>query len=230
MSKKQGRIYTVGNTKGGVGKSTNAVQLALGLAARGHNVWFVDGDDQATGQGALTVRAERGDIPPAAANYKDGATLRAQVKRQSPSYDFTIIDAGGTDNGCLRAAITLSDALIVPIKPRSFDTWALPKLDALILEVLALRDDLEVYALLNEADPSGTDNEEAIESVGEFPYMQPLKLQIGRRKVISVASAAGRYVDELRSSEPSVISAIEELNQLVSMVEHHHFDIRSIEN
>jgi chromosome partitioning protein len=224
------KIYTFGNTKGGVGKSTIAVQVALGLAARGHNVWFVDGDEQGTGIDAITVRSSRGDAHPAAANYDKGETLRAQVKRQADNYDFTIIDAGGRDNGPLRAAITLSSALIVPIKPRSFETWALPKLDSLIREVLAMRDDLEVYALLNEADPSGSDNEEAIEAVTEFPYLKPLVLQIGRRKVIGAASAAGRYIDEVRSSEPSTIAAMAELSTLVSMVENHRFDIRSMES
>jgi chromosome partitioning protein len=39
-------IVTVGNTKGGVGKTTLAVQLALARTLAGRDVLLVDGDRQ----------------------------------------------------------------------------------------------------------------------------------------------------------------------------------------
>jgi chromosome partitioning protein len=148
-------ILTIGNTKGGVGKSTLAVQLALGLALDGQRVWLVDGDRQGTSLGAITVRAESGRAPIAAAAYPDGATLRAQVTQQAGAYDHVIIDAGGRDSTALRAALTVSDLMLVPFQPRSFDVWALSDVASLLREAHSVRD-VRALALLNAADPQGT--------------------------------------------------------------------------
>ena len=41
-------IITVGNTKGGVGKTTLTVNLAIARALAGRDVWLIDGDRQST--------------------------------------------------------------------------------------------------------------------------------------------------------------------------------------
>jgi chromosome partitioning protein len=56
-------IVTIGSTKGGAGKSTIAVQLALARSRAGRGVLLVDGDQQATSQTAITLRAESGRLP-----------------------------------------------------------------------------------------------------------------------------------------------------------------------
>ena len=53
-------IITVGNTKGGVGKTTIAVNLAIARALTGRDVWLVDGDRQGTAQTAISIRADAG--------------------------------------------------------------------------------------------------------------------------------------------------------------------------
>ena len=75
-------IVTVGNTKGGVGKTTLAVQLAICRALSGREVWLIDGDRQGTATTAIAARAEAGRKPGiACAQYADGPTLRGQVQR-----------------------------------------------------------------------------------------------------------------------------------------------------
>jgi chromosome partitioning protein len=117
----------------------------------------------------------------------------------------------------------------VPFKPRGFDTWALPKFDEIMRDVLDVHEELEVYALINEADSAGPDNDDALRAVCAFEYMRPLALQIGSRKVIPTASTTGRYVDELRTNKPSVLAACKEIGELVTMIEHHRFAVRQIE-
>lgn len=99
-------IITVGNTKGGVGKTTLAVQIAIARALAGRDVWLIDGDRQGTATAAIAARAEAGRQPGiACAQYADGPTLRAQVQRQREKWDDIIIDAGGRDSTALRAAL-----------------------------------------------------------------------------------------------------------------------------
>ena len=113
-------IITIGNTKGGVGKTTLAVNLAIARALAGRDVWLIDGDRQGTAQTAISIRAAAGHAPGiACATYPDGPTLRAQVQQQAAKFDDVVIDAGGRDSTALRAALVLSDVLLVPFQPRS---------------------------------------------------------------------------------------------------------------
>ena len=147
-------ILTVGNTKGGVGKTTLAVQIAISRALAGREVWLVDADRQGTAAAAVAARAELGKQPGlACAQYPDGPLLRAQVQQQRHKWDDIIIDAGGRDSTALRAALVLCDALLVPFAPRSYDVWALEDIAGLVDEARSVRDDLQAFAVLNLADP-----------------------------------------------------------------------------
>jgi chromosome partitioning protein len=170
-------IVTVGNTKGGVGKTTLAFQLALARALSGRDVLLVDGDRQGSAQTAVAIRAEANRSPGlACAQFPDGAVLRAQVQRQAGKYDDVVIDAGGRDSAALRAAMVLSDVLLVPFQPRSVDVWALGDIAGLIDEARSLRDGLRSLAVLNAADPgASTDNTEALAALADFPQLAPAR-------------------------------------------------------
>lgn len=211
-------ILTVGNTKGGVGKTTLALNLALARALSGRDVWLVDADRQGTAQLAISLRSEANQLPAiACSQYAEGSLLRAQVKQQAHKYDDVIIDAGGRDSTALRAALVLSDILLVPFQPRSFDVWALHDIAQLVAEANSVRDDLRAFAVLNGADTtaSSTDNTEAAQAVAEIPQLNYLDSPIRRRKAFANASAQGLCVLEL---SPKDIKACDELNHLVSLL------------
>jgi chromosome partitioning protein len=210
-------IVTVGNTKGGVGKTTLAVQLALARALAGRDVLLVDGDRQGSAQMAVAVRADAGRMPGlACVQYHDGAVLRAQVQRQAGKYDDVVIDAGGRDSTALRAALSLSDLLIIPFLPRSVDVWALADIAALVAEANAVRDDLRAYAVLNGADPgTSSDNADASAALSDYPQLTLINATIRRRKAFANAVGLGLSVDELT---PRDAKACEELAALASIV------------
>ena len=207
-------IITIGNTKGGVGKTTLAINLAIARALAGRDVWLIDGDRQGTAQTAISIRSEKGVNPGiACATYPDGSTLRSQVQQQSSKFDDIIIDAGGRDSTALRASLILSDVLIVPFQPRSYDVWALDDMAKLIDEAHSVRDGLRVYAVLNCADPgtSSTDNIEAADAVSGMPQFEYLPTPMRRRKSFSNAAGAGMSVLEQKPKDPKAIMELESL-------------------
>jgi len=210
-------IVTVGNTKGGVGKTTMAVQLALARALAGRDVLVVDGDRQGSAQMAIAVRTEAGRLPGlTCVQYPDGPVLRAQVQRLATKYDDVVIDAGGRDSTALRAALILSDRLIVPFLPRSVDVWALADIAGLVDEADAVRDGLQAFAVLNAADPGASgDNAEAAAALADFPRLVLLDAPIRRRKAFANALGLGLSVAELT---PRDAKACEELAALAFMV------------
>ena len=207
-------ILTVGNTKGGVGKTTVALNLAVFRARTGRDVWFVDGDRQGTAQAAISLRTDACRKPVlACATYPDGAALRGQIAHQRRKFDDIIIDAGGRDSSALRAALGVSDAVLVPFQPRSYDVWAMDNMAALIDEVLAFREGLKAYAVMNFADPGSRsrDNDEAAEAVGALDHVEYIPTPLRRRKAFANAAGFGLSVLE---SRPVDKLAVGEVNAL----------------
>ena len=210
-------IVTVGNTKGEVGKTTLAVQLALLRALAGRDVLAVDGDRQGSAQMAVAVRAEAARMPGlACVQYQHGAVLRAHVRRQAAKYDDEVIDAGGRDSTGLRAALSLFELLIIPFLPRSVNVWALADIAALVDEAHGVRDGLCAYAVLNAADPGvSSDNTDAAAALADFPQLTLLDAPIRRRKAFANAVGLGLSIEELMPRDPK---ACDELAALASMV------------
>ncbi|TBW33668.1 chromosome partitioning protein ParA [Azotobacter chroococcum] len=207
-------IITVGNTKGGVGKTTVAVNLAVALALKGRDVWLVDGDRQGTAQTAISVRLSAERAPGiAVAQYVEGQTLRGQVLQQRSKYQDIIIDAGGRDSTSLRAALILSDVVLVPFQPRSFDVWALADISNLVQEARSVRDGLKAFALLNMADPSSasSDNTEAAAAVADWPALELLDVALVRRKAFANAASQGLSVQELQPRDSKACAELEAL-------------------
>lgn len=207
-------IIAIGNTKGGVGKTTLAVQIAVSRARQGRDVWLIDGDRQGTAAAAIAARAEAGKAPGiACAQYPDGPTLRAQVQQQAGKWDDIIIDVGGRDSTALRAALVLADVLLVPFAPRSYDVWALDDMAALVDEARSVRDGLRALAVMNQADPGeqSTDNADAAAAVSEVKQFDYLATPIRRRKAFSNAGGAGLAVAELTPRDPKAIAEIDTL-------------------
>ena len=225
-------ILTVGNTKGGVGKTTLATQAALARQAMGRSVLLIDADRQGSAQSAATARAEAGRTPPlACVHIPDGKALRAQIAALAGSFDDILIDAGGQDSEALRVAMFRSDLLVVPVQPRAVDVWALADMAALSDRAQQAREDegrapLRILTVLNLADPGDNrDTAETIEALTGFPQFTAATAIVRRRKAIANAMAYGLAVAEAppRDRDPK---ACDEIAQLVSNV----FDVGAVAN
>lgn len=207
-------ILTVANTKGGVGKTTLALNIAIQRSLYGQDVWLVDGDRQGTAATAIAVRSESGRLPVIACSaYPDGVQLRSQVLQQRGKFQDVVIDVGGRDSSALRAALIITDIVLIPFQPRSYDVWALSDIAQLVSEAQAIRDGLTAFAVLNFADPSGGDNRAAADAVAEFPALTYLDAALHRRKAFANAAGAGLSVTELKPTDAKASAELSGLMQ-----------------
>ena len=206
-------ILTVGGIKGGSGKTTVATHLAVLRAAAGRDVLLVDADDQAT---ATDFTALRNQSLSDGAGYTSivlaGPAVRTETRRLALKYDDVVIDTGGRDTTSQRAALTVSDRLLVPFVPRSFDVWTLATVADLVAEIRTVNAALQALVFINRADPRGSDNADAESFLAEAPGLDLLPVRLGTRKAFGNAAACGLAVTELR---PQDRKATEEILALV---------------
>jgi chromosome partitioning protein len=222
-------IVVVGSTKGGTGKTTFAVQIALERQAAGRTVLLVDADRQVSAQKVMTMRAEHGHKPLACVALAEGRLLRAQLAPLAAQHDDTVIDAGGHDSEALRSSMLQADRLVVPVQPRGLDVFELETMAALIERAQEARQEdgrppLRVLAALSMADPGDNrDNRDTITALRELPVFTVTEAAVRRRKAIANATANGLSIPEWR---PLDRQAWEEIRQLTCDV----FDCRGVDN
>jgi chromosome partitioning protein len=222
-------IVTVGGIKGGTGKTTVATHLACIAAGQNADVLLVDADDQET---AADFTAARKEDHPDAARFTctklTGRSVRTEILELAPKYDHVIIDTGGRDTTSQRAALAVSDVLLVPFMPRSFDIWTLNKVAALVDEMRTARPELKAYVFLNRTDPQGqgTENDEATELLKDIKSLTFIDAPLGSRKAYAHAASQGLAVTELVGPQRNA-KAVDEIMTLfkhcfnVTMISQH---------
>jgi chromosome partitioning protein len=201
-------VLAVANLKGGVGKSTIALNLAVTLHRDGHRVILVDTDRQGTCRTWAAVAAEaKNDGPPVVA--VDGRSLRRDLARIAEGFDVVIIDTPPHIGADMTAALLVSDLVLLPVVPGVPDVWALRDTVALVEEARAgLRPDLRALVVLNKSKRStlARVTREALDEFG-LPVFT-----MGDRVAFGEATAQGRGVVELGSKGSE---AAEEMTGLV---------------
>ncbi len=135
------------NEKGGTGKSTTAVHVAVALAYQGARVAALDLDPrQRTLHRYLENRAETErrraiDLPNARFEVFGGDTLeqlKAQIAELSEGADFLVFDTPGRDDLFARHVATAADTLVTPLNDSFVDFDLIGQVDAETFKVRKL--------------------------------------------------------------------------------------------
>lgn len=135
------------NEKGGTGKSTTAVHVAVALAYQGARVASLDLDPRQRTlhryiENRLTTLEKRGlTLPTPHCEVFRGDTtgdLIAAIRRLEASHDFLIIDNPGRDDPFARMAVEHADTLVTPMNDSFVDFDLIGQVDAETFKVKKL--------------------------------------------------------------------------------------------
>jgi chromosome partitioning protein len=115
------KILVVLNGKGGVGKTTTAINLAAAFAEK-NSVLLVDADPQ----GSATWWAGRGDRPMRFALKQETNPVQLAALRQGENHALIVVDTPpALASEVLAAVIPVADYIILPTPPAPMDLMAL---------------------------------------------------------------------------------------------------------
>lgn len=206
-------IITVANIKGGSGKTTIALNLAVMRAQAEYKVLIIDADDQGSSSDFIYVRDEESIKPKVDCIQISDKTIGKKIRSLSEQYDDIIIDIGGRDSSTLRSAIFESDVLLIPFLPGQFDTWALSYMNDIIEQITSINHDLKVVGFFNKVDPNPrifmVDESENI--ITKFEYIKYSGLEVKNRIIFRKSIAEGLIVNEMKKKDLKAMKEIKDL-------------------
>lgn len=189
-------ILGVLSQKGGVGKTTLAINLAAVFARSGLRTLLVDADPQGSSLAWSSAR-ELEPLFPVVGMAKP--TLHRDLPEVAKDYDMVVLDGAPRVNDLGRSAIMASDLVLIPVQPSPYDVWAAAETVQLVREAAAFKENLKAAFAINRKIVNtaiGRDVQAALE-----PFELPvLPTHLCQRVLYAESAAQGLAVVEVASN------------------------------
>lgn len=148
----ENKVITISHQKGGVGKSTVALNLAIELSKE-YNVAVIDLDHQRSMTIFQGIRESKNLPELKVMIAEDDQTLMNLMNNYE---GLLIIDSGGFDSDLNRLAMLGSDMIITPVSNSLIELYGLEKFKLIISELKEINPEIKAHVLLNNINPSAT--------------------------------------------------------------------------
>ena len=190
-------IIGVLNQKGGVGKTTIAVNLAATFAKDGLRVLLVDADPQGSALAWSSAR-EAEPLFPVIGMAKP--TLHRDLPEVAKNYDVVLIDGAPRVNELGRAAIMASDLVLIPVQPSPYDVWAATETVQLIREAQTFRPDIKSAFVINRKITNTAIGRDVTTALAQFEDVPVLDVSLTQRVIYAESAGQGLAVIEVNES------------------------------
>ncbi len=196
-------IHAVVNQKGGAGKTTLAVHLAVHLFDQGQSVAFIDNDPQQSAARWLG----RAEPEIECRSTLDARGLVATLEELADTHDAVVCDAAPRLNEQTHVLMYFADKILVPTRPTTLDLQATIETKQSIDKVAAARDadgrgPLDVALVLNFVRTVGNLHRTVREALRAMDY--PLaRTALGMRDAVAKAVTLQTTTPRLAESSPS---------------------------
>lgn len=205
-------IALVGN-KGGAGKTTLTVNLAVGLARKGRVV-ILDTDPQ--GSSAQWRSIAEDDMLPPVISATDN--LVEQVRDLKQQQDYLVVDCPPSVQAPQTLAILqVSDMALIPVQPSPFDLWASIHIENAVKAARTSNPALRALLVINQLEPRTTLSQLMREALAEIE-VPVATTSIQRRAVYRASALEGRSVYGMGKRGAEAVAELDQLIQEVTRI------------
>lgn len=220
MEAEQGWVVTIANTKGGVGKSTIAGNLAWAFATQDglrQRVLLVDADPQASVTKWFDLASK---VPFDRSQLTTARVLQHQLPRLRRQYELILVDCPPMQSDVTAAAVTQADLGLIPVQPSPLDVLAYSELVPLLHQAQGFNPTLKLRFVVNQLTPRTVLAREVEESLADADIpLLPTYLQDRQayRRVVaqgsSVVSESGPAKDEILTLAKDILHVLEDTGE-----------------